>query len=111
LIIGLAGNLGLGGSAFILDAVGDQGNELVPAKRPSYTTPRLQTKSKMKKRTVITTEKRELWIISGGGVVRETPIRPSSNTSTGGTEGMIPVQDNFEEALESPVKEQTVSRQ
>ena len=68
----------------------------------------------MKKRTVITTEKRELWIISGGRVVRETPIHPPANAETDSTGAMIPSdQDSFQEEFENKVreKEATVSRQ
>ncbi len=58
----------------------------------------------MKKRTVITTEKRELWIISGGGVVRETPNRPPSNASTDSSEALTPgAQVDSEKTLENKV--------
>jgi len=66
----------------------------------------------MKKRTVITTEKRELWIISGGGVVRETPAHPPSNSATDMAEAMITIdEDNFEEEFENKVREAMISRQ
>lgn len=61
----------------------------------------------MKKRTTITTEKREIWIISGGRVVRETPC-PSSDASTDIVETLIPSgQIQLDEITEDKIKEAT----
>lgn len=42
----------------------------------------------MKKRTVITTEKREIWVISEGGVTLETTDQPQDGAPSDDTEAL-----------------------
>lgn len=53
----------------------------------------------MKKRTVITTEKREVWVISEGGVRREIPDDQTEVSSYGSESATRPDADNPDPAL------------
>lgn len=53
----------------------------------------------MKKRTVITTEKREVWVISEGGVRREIPDQTPDETGYSDESITVPDQDDSNSAL------------
>ena len=52
----------------------------------------------MKKRIVITTEKREVWVISEGGIRREMSDQPQDDLPAPGTESLITNQDDSDKS-------------
>jgi len=61
----------------------------------------------MKKRTVITTEKREVWVISEGGVKREITDQQPDAPSDASESVTLPDQDDSDSA---PADEQEKSK-
>lgn len=62
----------------------------------------------MKKRTVITSEKREVWIISEGGVRREIPEEQADVSAYASESLTVPNQDDSDALPEEERKEGNV---
>ncbi len=60
----------------------------------------------MKKRTVITTEKREVWVISEGGVRREIPDQEADVSGCGSESATLPNQADSDTLPEEERKEE-----